>query len=282
VVISACEWIFGGRPLPDVVALLARNGYDAIEISGEPGRPDAATLREEVRSAGLAISGITAICNWPTDERDLASPDGAVRNRAVEYYKACIDLAEAVGAPVVGLIPAAVGRLDALSGYEREWSYAVAGARAVARYAAERDVAVGVEAINRYETFLVNRVEQALAFAEEVDVAGVGVVADVFHMQLEEVDTAAALALAGERLLALHLADSNRLGLGRGQLALTPILEAARAIGFEGPLVMEFTAPGPNPFKADKGPEAMRVLEDDVRSSAAAVREHAGARARAG
>ena len=270
--ISICEWIFGGRPLGEILALLAESGYDGIEVMGEPEREDWERIADNVRGAGLSVTGTTAICNWPTDQRDLANPDGAVRRRAVGYYKRCVDLAALVRAPVVGLIPAAVGRLDALSTYEREWRHGVEGAREVAVYAGEHGVAIGVEAINKYETFLVNRVEQALAFVDEVDVAGTGVIADVFHMQLEERDSARAVESAGERLAALHLADSNRLGLGEGQLPLAPVLDAARKIGFEGPFVMEFTAPGPNPFKADKGPERMRHLDRYVQGSAQAVR----------
>ena len=270
--ISACEWVFGGRPLAEIVSLLAASGYDAIEVMGEPERADATDLAETVRSAGMSVSGTTAICNWPTDERDLASPNADARARAVAYFRGCVDLAAAAGAPVVGLIPAAVGRLDALSSYDEEWTHAVEATRAVATYASERGVAVGVEAINRYETFLVNRIEQALAFVDEVGVPGTGVIGDAFHMQLEETDSAAAVRAAGERLLALHLADSNRLGLGRGQLALDRIFDAAASVGFGGPFVMEFTAPGPNPFRADKGADAMALLDSYVRESGALAR----------
>ena len=269
--ISACEWIFGDRPLEDVLWLLAGAGYDALEVTGEPAR-DAGLLAESLAAAGLRASGTTAVCNWPTSERDLAHPDGDVRRRAVTYYRGCVDLAAQLGAPVVGLIPTAVGRLDALSTYEAEWRHAVEGTREIALYAGEREVAVGVEAINRYETFLVNRVEQALELAADVDVRGVGVIPDAFHMAIEERDSAAAIEAAGSSILALHLADTNRLGLGHGQLALTPLIEAAGTIGFAGPFTMEFTAPGPDPFKADKGPEAMALLESYARESVTLLR----------
>jgi sugar phosphate isomerase/epimerase len=263
-VISACEWIFAGRPLAAVEELLRDAGYDALEIDGEPGR--------DGLPATLPASGTTAICNWPTDERDLAHVEAEARRSGVEYYRGCVDLAVRAAAPVVGLIPAAVGRLDVLTSYEREWSYAVEGTREVALYAGERGVVVAIEAINRYETHLVNRVEQALELAEATEVPGVGVIADTFHMQLEEEDSAAAVERAGDRLRALHLADSNRLGLGHGQLALGSVLEAARRIGFAGPLVLECTAPGPNPFKADKGAERMQLLDRYVRESVEILR----------
>jgi sugar phosphate isomerase/epimerase len=269
--ISACEWIFGGRDLQAVLGFLGAAGCDGIEVDGEPGR-DAAALAEGLAAAGLTATGTTAICNWPTDERDLAHPEREARRRAVAYFQGCADLAAAVGAPVVGLIPAAVGRVHALTSYEREWDDAVEGVREVALYAGERGVRVAIEAINRYETHLVNRVDQALELAAEADVPGTGVIADVFHMQLEETDSAAAAGRAAGALAALHVADSNRLGLGHGQLDAAPIVEAARRAGFEGPLTLECTAPGPNPFKADKGPEAMALLDRYVHESVEILR----------
>jgi D-psicose/D-tagatose/L-ribulose 3-epimerase len=205
----------------------------------------------------------------PTDERDLAHPDAAARRRAVAYYRGCVELAAEVGAPVVGLIPSAVGRVDGVPA--EAWPLAVAAAREVAAYAGEHGIAVGVEAVNRYETFLVNTAEQALAFAGDVG-DDAGVILDAFHMQLEERDSAAAVAAAAPKLLALHLADSNRLALGEGQLDVAPIVAAARHAGYRGPFVFEFTAPGPNPFQADKGDRAMRHLDAYAAASAAAVR----------
>lgn len=261
--IGVCEWIFGSRALDESLAFVAAAGADAIEVTGEPAR-DAAAVAAALSAAGLGATGTTAASRWPTDERDLAHSSADARRRAVEYYRGCVDLAAAVGAPVVGLIPGAVGRIAPLTTQAREWEHAVEGVREVAFYAAERGVSVAVEAINRYETHLVNRVEQALELAGATGVDGVGVIADVFHMQLEEEDPAAAVARAGSALRALHVAGSTRGGLARGTLAVEPTIAAARGGGFTGPIVLECTAPGPDPFEADKGAPAMAVLDADV------------------
>lgn len=270
---AVCEWIFASSDLPSVLARVAAAGCDGIELSGEPDRPDRAELPAALEASGLRATGITAICMWPTQDRDLAHPDQAVRRRAVEYYCGCVDLAREVGAPTIGLIPAAVGRVDALAGTDREWELAVAGAREVAAYAGEHGIAVGVEAVNRYETFLVRTAHAALAFAADVGAANVGVVLDAFHMQLEERDPEMAVGRAAGQLLALHLADSNRRGLGEGHLDAAALIRAAQTAGYRGPLVFEFTAAGPNPFKADKGPEGMAALDGELRRSVAVVRD---------
>jgi D-psicose/D-tagatose/L-ribulose 3-epimerase len=262
--LAACEWIFASDDLPAVLARLADAGCDGIELTGEPGRTG---VRAALADAGVAATGITAVCMAPTDQRDLAHPDPAARRRAVGYYRGNVELAAETGAPAIGLIPAAVGRVD---GDSDAWERAVEGAREVAEYAGQVGVRVAVEAVNRYETFLVNRAEQALAFADAI---GGDVVLDAFHMQLEEADSAQAVIAAAPRLAALHLADSNRLGLGRGQLDVAPVIRAARAAGYRGPLVFEFTAPGPNPFRADKGDTAMAALDDFLRESVPLIRD---------
>jgi len=262
-VIGVCEWILGSRALDESLACVAAAGAEGIEVTGEPAR-DAGAVAAALSAAGLVATGTTAASRWPTDERDLAHSSVEARRRAVEYYRGCVELAAAVGAPVVGLIPGAVGRIAPLTTQAREWEHAVEGVREVALYAAERGVSVAVEAINRYETHLVNRVEQALELADATGVDGVGVIADVFHMQLEEEDPAAAVARAGPALRALHVAGSTRGGLARGTLVVGPTVAAARGGGFTGPLVLECTAPGPDPFEADKGAPAMELLDADV------------------
>jgi D-psicose/D-tagatose/L-ribulose 3-epimerase len=268
--LAACEWVFASRDLEPVLERLAAAGCAGIEISGEPERADRAAIPAALESAGMRATGITAICPAPTGERDLSHPDADARRRAVGYYRGCVDLAREVGAPVVGLIPAAIGRVD--GSRADAWDLAVEGARQVAEYAAGHGIDVAVEAVNRYETFLVNSADDALAFARDVGLPNVGVVLDVFHMQLEEADSAAAVAAAAPHMRALHLADSNRLGLGRGQLDVAAVVRAALDAGFVGPLVFEFTAPGPNPFQPDKGETAMRQLDVYARDSVAAVR----------
>lgn len=270
--IAVCEYVFAGRPLRELAPFLAEWGYDGVELAGEPARADRPGIAETLAAAGLRAVGTTASCDWPTDERDLASPDAEVRRRAVAFFQACVDLAADAGAPQINVLAGACGRLAPVTSVAEEWQHAVEAVREVAEYAGERDVVVGVEALNRYEGFLVTRIEDALAFADEVGLPNVGVVADTFHMAMEERDPVAALAQAAPRLRAVHLADSNRQGLGRGTLRLEPLLAAARAGGFTGPYVFEFNAPGPDPFAADKGPGTAEIVDAYARESAPALR----------
>ena len=229
--LAACEWIFGGRPLEDTVAAVAAAGYDGLVVVGEPARRDVDKLARLAADAGLSVVGATSeTAGRPT--RDLAHPNRALRIEAVAYYQGCVDLVARLGATTLGIVPSAEGRVSPISSYAEEWAHAVDAVREVALYAGEKDVRLAVEPLNRYETFLVNRVEQACAFAGDVGVDGVGVIADLFHMNIEEPDPAAALELAGDHLLELHLADSNREGLGSGHVPARELLGRARARGF--------------------------------------------------
>jgi len=235
--LAACEWIFGRRPLAETVPALAAAGYDALVIAGEPDRPDIDEVVRLLDEAGLTVAGSTSETSG-NPSRDLAHPDRSRRAEAVGYYKGCIDLLGRLGAPTLGIVPSAEGRLSAPS-YQQAWKLAVEATREVALYAGEQGVSIAIEPLNRYEAFLVNRVEQACRFATEVDVSGVGVIADFFHMNIEETDLFAAIEEAGGRLLEIHLADSNRDGLGTGHLPVHALLERVKAQGFQGTFAVE-------------------------------------------
>jgi sugar phosphate isomerase/epimerase len=256
--LAACEWIFGDRPLGNTVAALVAAGYDALLVTGEPDRRDVDEIERLFGEADLTIAGATSnTAGHPA--RDLAQPDRTLRMQAVEYYRGCIDLLERLGASTLGIVPSPEGRLGALSSYAQEWELAVEATRELALYAGERGVLLAIEPLNRYEAFLVNRVEQACAFAADVGVDGVGVIADFFHMNIEEPDMSAAIELAGDRLLEIHLADSNREGLGSGHLPSFDLLKRAKASGFQRTLAVECFAPPPAFSFASASAAAARI-----------------------
>jgi sugar phosphate isomerase/epimerase len=270
-VVGACEWVFGARPREEVLALLADAGCRGMEVAGNPEREDRSRLSAWLADAGISATGITAMCRWPTADRDLAHTEARARRRAVSYYCDCVDLALELDAPVVAVIPVSVGRIAPLSTVGREWAHAVDGVRAVADYAGDRGVEVAIEAVNRYESYLVTTAERAAELAEAVGRDNVGIILDLFHMNLEEASPERAVVTGAPLLCALHLADSNRRGLGHGHLDFAACVRAALAAGFAGPFTLEFTAPGPDPFSADKDPAAMAKLDEYARGSVAAL-----------
>jgi sugar phosphate isomerase/epimerase len=95
------------------------------------------------------------------------------------------------------------------------------------------------EALNRYETNLVNRIADVLGILEPLATKNIRILADLFHMNIEETDIASALKLAGDKLGHLHYVDSNRRAAGSGHIDFAPILTALREQGYQGYLSTE-------------------------------------------
>jgi D-psicose/D-tagatose/L-ribulose 3-epimerase len=117
--------------------------------------------------------------------------------------------------------------------------WCVAALRECQEFAGPRGLRIGIEPVCRFETYFVNRAEQALTLADEVG-NGCGVVLDAFHMNIEESDASEAIVAVGTSLVNFHVADNNRLPPGRGHIAWDAVLQALESIEYRGPLSVEF------------------------------------------
>lgn len=257
---SATQWIFGDEPLERTLARLANEGYDGIELTGEPDRLDVPNVKRLLDEYGLSC---TSVCGIYTAERDLSSSEGRKREQGLAYVKACIDLASAVGASHVIAVPSPVGKLAPESTREAEWSHAVASLREAGAYASQRGVRVAVEALNRYETHLVNKLGDAVRLVEEVDHPHVKLMADWFHMNMEERSIRLSLLGAAKHLIHVHLADNTREAAGKGQNDWLAAMRTLLDIGYRGPLTMEFMPTAANPYAVSQfRPDEAEVAAD--------------------
>ena len=106
--------------------------------------------------------------------------------------------------------------------------------RQLADHAAERDVVVIMEPLNRYESNLVNRMEDGVALLESLEKSNVKLLGDLFHMNIEEVRIGDALRQAGPRLGHVHFVDSNRRPAGFGHIDYNEVAAALREIDYRG------------------------------------------------
>lgn len=223
--------VYGHEPIAQGIARIAKFGYQGVELVGEPGQNSVPEIKSALDEHGVVASSIISIF---TPERDIVSSDHRVRRAALDYVKGNIDYAAALGANIVTFTPTACMKISPEASLEQEWAWAVEAGRGAAQHASANGVTIAVEPWNRYETYLINRVGQSAAFVDEVDLPNIGVMADTFHMSLEESDIAEAIRQVGHRLAHVHLADSNRAAPGYGHLDFKPIVQAIADIGYTG------------------------------------------------
>jgi len=229
---------FRTRDLPFLEKARAM-GFDLVEIPIEGEKDlDYGKAAEAYRRNGLQSS----ICAVMGAKRDPSHPDPAVQKGAIAYMRHCIDAAVTLGAPLVaGPLYAAVGRTwqSTPSQRERDLARCARNLKVVARYAEDKGVQLALEPLNRFETSFVNLTEQAIELADRIGSPAVKLMMDTFHANIEEKSLAAAIALAGRRLVHLHANENDRGTPGSGHVAWSEIGPALKQVGFDGALVIE-------------------------------------------
>ncbi len=224
------------EPLSRSLERAAGLGYESVELTGEPDAHPIPETAKLLADYGLRCWGAGSVMRG---ERNLAAPDAAQRARTVEYLRSTARLSAELGGSVLTVVPATVGLVVPEGPADREWAHVVEGLQAVAQETQRLGLALAIEPINRFETYLVNRADQALALAEDVGY-GCGVCLDTFHLAMEESDLLEAIELVGPRLHDFHVADNNRLAPGMGSLDWPRIVAALERIGYAGALAAEF------------------------------------------
>jgi D-psicose/D-tagatose/L-ribulose 3-epimerase len=269
---GVCTWTYGPRPLAEIAASLAAIGYDGVELHGDLQSFRAGDTARLLADHGLAILSIT-----PAD-CDPSHPEAGLRAEAVDYYRRLIDFAaearEAAGGNPIVSFHGLVTRIKPISSQEEEDGYLVESVRAVDAHATAAGVPMVYEVLNRYESHQINTGAQALALLRQAGAQAMTVLLDAYHMNIEERDLPAAIRQVWPKLGLFHVADSNRQAIGRGHTDLQAIIAALDAVGYAGPIIVECTATGPNPFTPVKGSDYLAVQETYLRESLAWLKAH--------
>ncbi|PFN99577.1 sugar phosphate isomerase [Bacillus sp. AFS076308] len=214
-------------------------GFDYLEICIEdPETIDVAAIRNHLDKTGVEA----LVCGAFGPNRDISSEDVAIREQGIEYIKTCIDIAAELGSPLVsGPMYSATGKTRLLTPEEKEqqWAWAAENMKIVADYAAEKNIRLAVEILNRFETDFINTVQQGLDFLDLVDCDNVGFLLDTFHMNLEEKDIAEAIKLAGSKIFNFHSCENDRGTPGTGHIPWNEVFQALKEISYDGPVVIE-------------------------------------------
>lgn len=256
--LSMHNWM-RSEPLEVTLARLARCGYGSIEIKGEPDQYDTADVRDLLDKYDLKCWGAVTLT---LAERNLAAKDEAQRAATVRYMKDCVTMVKELNGHEITIVPATVGKIVPDATPEEEWQWVVDGLKDIHEHASAAGVRMAIEGLNRFETYFINRGDQALALADAV-APDVGVCLDAFHMNIEEIDFFQAIRDVGDRLVDFHVADNNRMACGMGQLDWAKIVGTLQEVGYDGALTVEFVAPIDR-TPANKYPEAVETAPVDI------------------
>lgn len=222
---------------------LASLGYAGIDLFirrvDEPGLDEVVAA---IQRSKLKVALLAAVSAFVDEGLFLSSPDFQVRTVLLARMKNQVRLAASLGASVpIGLLRGREGgveRLKLLADSLFELN----------RFAGPLGVKLVLEPVNRYETQLINTVQQAVDFLEDFGLPSLGLLPDVFHMNIEESCIEDAILLAGSRIAHVHFADSNRRVPGQGHIHWQNIFLALRQAGYAGFCTLE-AIPGPDPLR---------------------------------
>jgi D-psicose/D-tagatose/L-ribulose 3-epimerase len=234
--------------LSPIIKEVADLGFDGVEVSLLGMNDDkAAALGALVRDAGLEVTCSDGLAG----DKDITSSDAAVRAAGVDYLRWAIATTAKIGARgLAGVVYAPWGQFDPARKTERS-AYAAEAFHTLDSDLAERGVTLGIEAINRFETDLVNTAHEARAIADAAASDHVGILLDSFHLNIEEKDIKAAIGVAADKLVHFHISENDRGLPGSGHIAWTDVREGLQNIDYDGWIVAEMFVIEGNPASAD-------------------------------
>jgi D-psicose/D-tagatose/L-ribulose 3-epimerase len=274
--LSWSNWGFGIEPLADSAARLQKAGISYIELHGNHYGPDLGYKPDET----LAILGdhgirVAGVCGMFSADNDLSSNRAVHRQAAIDYLKREVPFTAAVKGSYLLVVPGAVGRPQAYD--QTEFERSVDTLRGVADLFVQHKVRAAIEPIRSAEVSFVHTVADAQKYIAAVNHPGVRHInGDVYHMQAEEAHIGDAILAAGDQLVNLHMADSNRGALGLGSLDLDTIIMALYLIGYNAAgryVTPEPLGPGGDPYPAMHGKPDKKQLDKLVMQTARYFRE---------
>lgn len=240
---------FGRQHLP-LFKKIRGLGFDFIELlvpEPEDGL-DLAETRRALADAGLGV----VLAARVNPQRSIASADKAARQGGLDYLKRCVEVADGLGARIVGgplygepLVfagrpPQPHGKDDIAARAART----VEGLAAVAPIARSAGKVFALEPLNRFETDIVCTTRQAIEVVDRVGDKGLGILLDTFHMNMEERSIPDAVRAAGARLVHFQANENHRGFPGTGHVDWPAVMRALAEIGYTGPVSLE-------PFRRD-------------------------------
>jgi sugar phosphate isomerase/epimerase len=208
-------------------------GFDAVEIFPPSASAiDRPILRSLLGDHGLTLAAVGTGAGWIKEKLNLTLPDAADRMKARDFIKSIIDFAGEFGAPAI--IGSMQGRSTDLVDPELALEYLCEALNELGEHARSEHVPLFYEPLNRYETNMATTIDAGLNVLDRLTTKNVKLLADLFHMNIEEANVAQAIEHGGRRIGHVHFVDSNRRAAGLGHTNFAPIARSLRSIDYDG------------------------------------------------
>jgi len=234
--------------LPSTCRKASALGFDAIELFA-PG-PEAVApgeLRKLLDEHGLQLAAVGTGAGWVKHRLTLTLPSSTERAKARDFIRAMIDFAAPFGAPAI------IGSMQGRSNEEVDTATAAGYLADALEELGEQAGAQGIpliyEPLNRYETNMANTIGQSVSLLKRLSTGHVRILADLFHMNIEENNLADAFRAGAGLIGHVHFADSNRKPIGLGHLELEQVVKALADVDYQGYISAE-ALPYPDPDAA--------------------------------
>jgi D-psicose/D-tagatose/L-ribulose 3-epimerase len=219
-----------------VLQMLKHQGYDGVELPIFNTGLDYKKWGQRLDDLGLARTAVTV---RTADDNPISSEAG-VRRKGIEGNCKVLDCCAAVGAThLVGPFHSALGHFSGQGRSADEWKWGVESMRAVAEHAAQCNVTLGVECLNRFETYLLNTHADSARFCREVDHPNCRMMYDTFHANIEEKCITEAIHACADMLCHVHISENDRSTPGRGNIRWCENFDALKQAGYNGWMMVE-------------------------------------------
>lgn len=239
--------------LPAAVEAAAELGFDGLVLFPPSAEElPLLQLRGLLRETGLKLAAVGTGAGWLKHRLSLSSSDKTVRERALDFVRRIIAAAAELGGyAIIGSLQGRYGDTAADQYADRESALsALADSLAVLEGTAKQHRQPLIyEPLNRYETNLINTLPHGVHLIESRGLTNTRLLADLFHMNIEEPDLGESLRAASSHVAHIDFSDSNRRAVGFGHTNLAPVVAALNAIDFSGYIAAE-ALPYPDPRSA--------------------------------
>jgi sugar phosphate isomerase/epimerase len=223
-------------------------GWDGVELAIlDRSQVDLAELRLLLADNGLEVPMLSTGQVFAAGRCSFAAADAATRARAETLFAGIVEVAAELGAMVnVGRVRGGVEGNGTRAEVEERVAASLA---AMASRAAKSGVRLVLEPVNRYEIDFLNSCDEAMEFLGRPGLESVGLMPDLFHMNIEDASIEGSLSRHAKRIGYVHFADSNRHHPGAGHLDFPSIIGCLRGAGYPGWIGVEIL-PHPDPDRA--------------------------------